>query len=546
MKSIVIKVDRPVFKSIGYRITLILIAWISVVSVWAANRYESQIVPLKGEKWWGGMVALGSKMPFDGALRLFDLSVENMNNQNVPLLLSSEGRYIWSDRPFSFKVEKDKLLVYSDYEKIEPVSAGTTLRDAYKEASSKHFPPTGALPDLLFFSQPQYNTWIELMYNQNQADIMAYAGNVLKNGFPTGVFMVDDNWQKYYGNFDFKPERFPDPKGMVEQLHRDGFRIMLWVCPFVSPDSPEFRDLQKKGYLIKKKGTNQAAIISWWNGYSGCYDLSNPDAVAHLKSQLHGMQSKYGIDGFKFDAGDINHFNNPELDFYDKSATSVDMCQNWAKIGLEFPFNEYRAGWKMGGNALVQRLGDKDYSWNALQLLVSDMIAAGLLGYAYACPDMIGGGQFTSFLDVDQSKLDQELIVRSCQVHALMPMMQFSVAPWRILDSKHLAICRTYALLHEKMGAYILNQAHQSSHSGEPIVRSMEYMFPHQGYVDCKDQFMLGDSLLVAPVITKSNSRSVLLPKGLWKDDEGNKIKGPKKIEINVPLERLPYFRKLK
>ena len=125
------------------------------------------------------------------------------------------------------------------------------------------------------------------------------------------------------------------------------------------------------------------------------------------------MQSKYGIDGFKFDAGDINHFNNPELDFYDKSATSVDMCQNWAKIGLEFPFNEYRAGWKMGGNALVQRLGDKDYSWNALQLLVSDMIAAGLLGYAYACPDMIGGGQFTSFLDVDQSKLDQELIVRS-------------------------------------------------------------------------------------------------------------------------------------
>ena len=57
---------------------------------------------------------------------------------------------------------------------------------------------------------------------------------------------------------------------------------------------------------------------------------------------------------------------------------------------------------------------------------------------------------------------------------------------------------------------------------------------------------MLGDSLLVAPVITKSNSRSVLLPKGLWKDDEGNKIKGPKKIEINVPLERLPYFRKLK
>ena len=80
------------------------------------------------------------------------------------------------------------------------------------------------------------------------------------------------------------------------------------------------------------------------------------------------MQEKYGADGFKFDAGDIGHYNDPELEFYDKSATSVDMCRYWAKIGLDFPFNEYRAGWKMGGEALVQRLGDKDYSWICLCL----------------------------------------------------------------------------------------------------------------------------------------------------------------------------------
>ena len=46
------------------------------------------------------------------------------------------------------------------------------------------------------------------------------------------------------------------------------------------------------------------------------------------------MQEKYGADGFKFDAGDIGHYNDPELEFYDKSATSVDMCRYWAKIGL--------------------------------------------------------------------------------------------------------------------------------------------------------------------------------------------------------------------
>ena len=512
------------------KICLFLLLLVITSPCWAGSKYESKISSLEGEKWWGGMVGLGSQMPFKNDMRLFDLSAENLNNQNVPLLLSSEGRYIWSDKPFSFKIEGGNLHLFSDYESLEPVLAGNTLKDAYMAASTKYFPPSGQLPDSLFFSMPQYNTWIELMYNQNQDDILKYADNIMK----------------HYGNFDFKPERFPDPKGMIDQLHKDGFRIMLWICPFVSPDSPEFRELQQKGYLIKKKGTKQAAIIPWWNGYSACYDLSNPAAAEHLKKQLRNMQEQYGVDGFKFDAGDISHYNDPTLEFYDKAATSVDMCEYWAKIGLDFPFNEYRASWKMGGQALVQRLGDKDYSWNAVGLLIPDMIAAGLLGYAYACPDMIGGGQFGSFLGVDQTKLDQELIVRSCQVHTLMPMMQFSVAPWRILDEKHLAICRDYAHLHEKMGGYILEQARHSAETGEPILRHMEYAFPHQGFVDCKDQFMLGDKYLVAPIVTKEHKRKVMLPKGQWKDDTGKKFRGPKTIEVEAPLERLPWFEKVK
>lgn len=58
---------------------------------------------------------------------------------------------------------------------------------------------------------------------------------------------------------------------------------------------------------------------------------------------------------------------------------------------------------------------------------------------------MIGGGEFGSFLDIDTDNFDQELIVRSCQIHAFMPMMQFSVAPWRILDREHLDICCKFA-----------------------------------------------------------------------------------------------------
>lgn len=90
----------------------------------------------------------------------------------------------------------------------------------------------------------------------------------------------------------------------------------------------------------------------------------------------------------------------------------------------------------MGGQPLVRRLGDKTYSWNGVASLVPSMVSAGLLGYSYTCPDMIGGGEYSSFLGIDASSFDQTLIVRSCQIHSMMPMMQFSVAPWRILNKK--------------------------------------------------------------------------------------------------------------
>ena len=83
-------------------IYLLLLALLALPCL-AGNKYESKITSLEGEKWWGGMVALGSKMPFEGDLRLFDLAAENLNNQNVPLLLSSEGRYVWSDKPCTRK-----------------------------------------------------------------------------------------------------------------------------------------------------------------------------------------------------------------------------------------------------------------------------------------------------------------------------------------------------------------------------------------------------------------------------------------------------------
>lgn len=528
----------------GRFLLLTVILFVTSFTSLKAQEQESIITNLPGEKWWGGLVAAGSHMPYAASERIYDLNKENWNNQIVPLLLSSKGRYIWSEYPFRYQIGKDDIRIWSAHEKISPFQGGKNLHDAYHAAAAKHFPYEKSIPEKLFFSQPQYNTWIELTYNQNQKDILDYAHQVLKHGFPTGIFMVDDSWQRYNGNFDFKKEKFPDPKAMIDELHRMGFKVMLWICPFVSPDSPEFRELRSKGYLLKdKKG--EPAIVKWWNGLSACYDLTNPQAVEHLKNILKQTMERYGVDGFKFDAGDIAYMNG-EYAYWDKKADAHLFSQCWAELGAEFPFNELRATWKTGGKPIVQRLGDKNYSWGAISVLIPDMIAAGMLGFGYTCPDMIGGGQITSFLNMDVDKFDQELIVRSCQVHAMMPMMQFSVAPWRILNAENIAICAEYAKLHEKMGPYILECARQTTQANQPILRSMEYAFPEQGYIDCKDQFMLGDKYLVAPMVTKGTKRTVRLPKGKWKDDLGKVVKGPDILEIEVPLSRLPYYERLK
>ena len=155
---------------------------------------------------------------------------------------------------------------------------------------------------------------------------------------------------------------------------------------------------------------------------------------------------------------------------------------------------------------------------------------------------MIGGGEYGSFYGIAPGKFNQALMIRSCQIHSMMPVMQFSVAPWRMLSKKNLAICRRFAKWHEELGGYIRQQAELSARTGEPIVRHMDYSYPDEGFENVNDQYMLGDRYLVAPVSSASTQRTVKLPQGKWRDDQGKLYKGGRSYQINVPLDRLPWF----
>jgi len=510
---------------------------------------KTELILQEGEKVWAGVVKDGHLMPFSEDYTM-DLYGNNKSNQIQPLLLTSKGQYVWSEEPFKFEVKKGTVVITDPGNKVIIGTHGKTLAGVQRFVSKKYFAPSGSLPDSLLITAPQYNTWIELNYHQNQADILKYAKSIIDNGMPPGVFMIDDTWQEDYGLWDFHPGRFPNPKAMIDQLHAMGFKVMLWVCPFVSADQKLiYENLRnKRAFMLDKvnaddtwKTARKPIMISWWNGVSAELDFSNSEAVNWFNEQLDRLVKDYQVDGFKFDAADTEFY--PKKSLSKGNVSPNRQSEIYAQMGLRFPLNEYRACWKMGGQPLVQRLHDKAHSWSDLQVLIPQIVVQGLSGYTFCCPDMIGGGLLTTF--EDGGIINQELIVRSAQCQALMPMMQFSVAPWRVLDKTHLEAVINAVKLRTKFTPVIMTLAKNSAITAEPIVKNMEFVFPGQGYININDQFMLGDNILVAPMVDSKPTRKVVLPKGKWLADNGQIYKGGKSYEINVPLDRLPYFTKL-
>lgn len=213
-------------------------------------------------------------------------------------------------------------------------------------------------------------------------------------------------------------------------------------------------------------------------------------------------------------------------------ASPVEMCQNWARIGLRYPFNEFRACWNMAGQPLGQRLADKPPMWGLLGLgsLIPEMLAQSMMGYAIVCPDMIGGGEINAM--EDQSSVDQEFFVRYAQLAALSPMMQFSVLPSRVLDETHYRAVRNAVETREQM---------------MPVIRPLAY--EDASLADITDQFMLGSDYVVAPVLEKGATvRSVTLPDGSWQQlgTEGEPIGGRQTTTVPVTLETLPVFERVR
>lgn len=464
-----------------------------------------------GEFWYGGSVTWGTRMPIGQETEGdYPLSPNVTPNQSMPLLLSSQGRCLWLKDAAGFALENG--IIRCDKGTLWETKEGT-LRSAYLSAMQRYFTFTGAMPAEDLFIAPIFNTWIELTFHQNQEDILRYAKAILANGYQPGVLMIDDGWSESYGDWRFHTGRFSDPGAMLRELHDMGFSVMLWVCPYITADTEVYRLSRDRGLLLVDD-QGDPFILEWWNGRSAGLDLSNLEACSWLRKQLNELLEQ-GVDGFKFDGGDARYYEGCRSG---SDAGSNELSRLWNCFGEGFSFNEYRAAWLAGGRPLLQRLCDKEHSWGTLGIaaLLPDTLAQGITGHPFCCADMVGGGEYMNFQKNSKS-LDREMFLRHGAISCLLPAIQFSAAPWRILTEKQNEVIHTQLRLRKQYGLELWAALRTAARTGEPVVRYMEYEFPHQGMEKIKDQFMLGSELLVAPVIERGKTgRIVFVPKGTW------------------------------
>lgn len=507
----------------------------------------------KDEYWWGGSAVDGEECPIDKNTCIERDFTYDCENQTMPLYLSSKGRCIWCEEGFKLKIS-DGVFEIDAPSEVTIEKFGNTLKSAYIGAMNKYFPPRGNYLPEKFFKVPQYNTWMQMTYNQTQEGVLQYARGIIENGFTPGIIMIDEGWQKYYGDWDFDKLKFPDPKAMIDELHKMGFTVMLWVVPYVRPDGLKFinrawdyLNFDNPNEVFMRNKDGKINLVLWWNGFSAILDFTKECDCQYMDAQLQYLMNEYGIDGFKFDGGTVESYSNHASATGEVDDTHTPHERNiaWNEFGTKYTYHEYKDTFKGGGKRSIQRIRDRGHCWDGdgLSTLIPYALLQGIIGHPFICPDMIGGGEWT--VREHNQEVDEELFVRMAQTSALFPMMQFSWAPWEAVGEEALECIKNAEKLHNKFSDKILELVEDAYKTGEPIMRSLEYNYPHKGYHKIHDTFMLGEDILVAPVVVKGLTvRNVVLPEGTWEGFDGKTYEGGKTVSIPVTLNDLPYFVK--
>lgn len=395
-----------------------------------------------------------------------------------------------------------------------------------------------------------FGLWMSSGFKRDSADaVLGRARQLREHGVPCDVFHLDSYWQREdrWSDLNWDEEMFPDPEGLIRQVKALGFKVCLWMNPYLMSGSERLKEAQEKDYLLKTP-QGEAYVTHLWGAITrppvGIIDMTNPEAVAWFKGLLRSLL-RMGVDVFKTDFGEgipvdaVAHngmtgerLHNLYPLLYNDAVSEVT-AEETGRAGLVWGRSTYAGGQRHA----AQWGGDPRCTYRDMASTLRGGLSIGMCGHAFWSHD-IGGFKGQPTLD---------LYVRWAQFGLLSPLSRAhgttTRLPWDYGEEAS-RIVRDYVRLRYRLLPYIYTYACIAAETSLPLMRAMILEFPDDPNTYTMDlQYMLGEELLVAPIYNSAGRRAVYFPAGRWVDFWTHElIEGPETRWVEASLDVLPLY----
>ena len=366
-----------------------------------------------------------------------------------------------------------------------------------------------------------FGLWLSTSFttSYDEKTVMSFINGMEERKIPLSVFHFDCFWMKgfYWCDFTWDKETFPDPKGMLSRIKAKGIKICVWINPYIAQRSALFEEGKKGGYFLKKSDGSVYQTDQWQAGMA-IVDFTNPSAVKWYQSHLEKLM-EMGVDCFKtdfgekipeeavyFDGGDPHRHHNFYSYLYNKAV--FELLEKKRGKGEAVLFA--RSATAGGQRFPLHWGGDCESTFEAMAETLRGGLSLGVCGFGFWSHD-IGGFEGLPNAALFKRWLAFGLLSSHSRLHGSTSYR----VPWSV-DEESADVCRFFTELKTRLLPDLLKASKEACEKGIPVLRAMFIEFPEDpscAYLDC--QYMLGSSLLVAPVFSEDEV-TYYIPKGEW------------------------------
>ncbi|SPE25526.1 Alpha-xylosidase [Acidobacteriia bacterium SbA2] len=485
-----------------------------------------------------------------------DISQEN-SNISVPLMLSSKGYGIfWNNTSRSRFNNRFANILYISSEVADVVDYYFLYGPDFDKIIAGYRDLTGQAPML---GKWAYGFWQCKNRYKSQDEILGVARKYRELHIPVDNIVQDWFWWNRKGEFVFN-KNYPDPKAMVDELHRENFHLMISIWPFFEPGSANYDYMQSKGWFVDKF---KYAKPPYHTDAMAVYDATSPEARKFYWDEVNKGLFSIGLDAWWMDttepetegqeenillnhklaAGSGNRYVNafPLLD-----TQAVYQGQRSASEKKRVFILSRSAFAGSQRNGVTAWSGDINSDWLSYRRQVPAGLNFALSGIPYWTTD-IGGFVFGDTTD----PAFRELFIRWFQYGTFNPILR--VHGTRRPDENELwsygpdaqTILVNFDRLRYRMLPYIYSLAWKTTSEAYTTMRPLVMDFRTDARAqDTGDQFMFGPAFLVSPVTyPEATTRQLYLPGAKWYDFwTGSVVDGGRTINAIAPLDRLPLY----